>query len=241
MADADIAFVLHTRAYRETSELVDLFCRGSGRFRAVARGARGGRGAPLRPFAPLAVAWRGRGELKTLTTTDYVGIPALWSGEKLYLGMYLNELLIRLLPEDCADEALFDHYRRLMAHLPLTDDTEPLLRVFELALLEAMGYGLDLRFESDHGEPVSPGQWFHFRPGDGLIRLGPGDTVSAERHFSGHQLLGIVESRYDDPMVRRGAKRLLRQALQVHLGDRPLYSRELFITSTAQTKRSHAP
>jgi DNA repair protein RecO (recombination protein O) len=155
--------------------------------------------------------------------------------------MYLNELLIRLLPEDCADEALFDHYRHLMANLPLTDDTEPLLRMFELALLEAMGYGLDLRFESDHGEPVSPGQWFDFRPGDGLIRVGPGDTVSAERHFSGHQLLGIVESRYDDPVVRRGAKRLLRLALQAQLGDRPLYSRELFITSAAQTKRSHAP
>src|SRR3990167_1618223 len=92
------AYVLHSRAYRESSALVD-FLTPQGRLRAVMRGARGKAGSLARPFVPLEVEFRGRGELKNVSRLEAAGIPNLLHGEALFSGLYLNELLIRLLPE----------------------------------------------------------------------------------------------------------------------------------------------
>ena len=53
-AEPEPAFILHTRPYRETSALVDFFSRHYGRFRAVARGARGTKknSLVLTPYTP---------------------------------------------------------------------------------------------------------------------------------------------------------------------------------------------
>ena len=55
------AFVIHSRPYRETSQLVEVFTQDSGRFTLVARGSRGPR-SPLKgllqPFTLLTIAWR---------------------------------------------------------------------------------------------------------------------------------------------------------------------------------------
>lgn len=246
MVEAELAIVLHTRPYRETSQLVDLFSRHHGRLRVVARGARGGRGRQrtlsLRPFMPLLAGWHGRGELKTLTASESLGVGPLWAGEGLYLGLYLNELLVRLLPEHCADEDFFDHYRDLLAKLPGVADPEPLLRMFELALLRTLGYGLDLDFDSATGAPIGTGQWFGFRPGDGLTRVHEGEWQQPNHGcFAGEHLLAMAENRYDDQAVRRSAKRLLRLALQPHLGDRPLQARELFKGVAAGTNDRNSP
>ena len=46
--------------------------------------------------------------------------------------------------------------------------------------------------------------------------------------FSGAELLAMAETDWDVPGALSAAKRLMRQALAVHLGGRPLVSRELF-------------
>ncbi len=137
------AFVLHSRPYKESSALVDLFTP-QGRLRAVMRAARGKAGSLIRPFVSLEVELRGKSELKTVARLESAG-PAHWlDGQALFSGMYLNELLIRLLPAEDAHPALFDHYvatlPALVAHRPL----EPLLRAFEWRLLSELGYGFAL-------------------------------------------------------------------------------------------------
>ena len=64
-ADRQPAYVLHRRAFRETSAIVELLTRDYGRVGGVLRGAkRRRRGAhPIEPFVQLAVTWRGRGQL----------------------------------------------------------------------------------------------------------------------------------------------------------------------------------
>ncbi len=116
------AFVLHSRPYKESSALVDLFTP-QGRLRAVMRAARGKAGSLIRPFVSLEVELRGKSELKTVARLESAG-PAHWlDGQALFSGMYLNELLIRLLPAEDAHPALFDHYvatlPALAAHRPL--------------------------------------------------------------------------------------------------------------------------
>ncbi|HEX6592633.1 MAG TPA: recombination protein O N-terminal domain-containing protein, partial [Moraxellaceae bacterium] len=59
------AFFLHSRPYRETSLLVDLFTAEQGRFSAVWRGGRRGKGS-VQLFQPVLVELAGNGELKTL-------------------------------------------------------------------------------------------------------------------------------------------------------------------------------
>lgn len=242
-----IAYVLHKRPFRETSVLVDLFCRDQGRVRAVARGARGKHGAKrlyLEPFTPLLVTWRGNSGLKTLVRAESAAQakPSLL-GHTLYLGFYVNELLMRLLAEDDAHEYLYQHYSELLIRLSSskvstsnsatadsssTNNLEPLLRVFELSLLEEIGYALPLDTDSLSGAPVVADTWYRLIPGDGLVSVPSYDAASRHELFSGAHLLAMAAENYQNNEVRKCAKRLLRLALTNQLGNKPLRSREFF-------------
>src|SRR5690625_3916350 len=74
--DLHPAYVLHTRPYRDTSMLVDLFTPEHGRVALVAKGVRTGksrRRALLNPFTALLVSFQGRGGLKLLTAVEAQG------------------------------------------------------------------------------------------------------------------------------------------------------------------------
>ncbi len=216
------AFVLHSRAYRETSALVD-FLTPQGRLRAVLRSARGKAGTLARPFVPLEVEFRGRGELKNVGRMESAGVASWLVGEALFSGLYLNELLIRLLPAEDPHPGVFDHYTATLQALSQGRALEPLLRSFEWRLLDDLGYGFAL--DSDlNGDPLDPGAMYRLQVDAGLERvylLQPG-------LFQGAELLAMAEADWSTPGALSAAKRLMRQALAVHLGGRPLVSRELF-------------
>jgi len=218
------AFVLHSRPYRESSALVDFFTP-HGRFRAVLRGARGKAGTLARPFVPLEAEFRGRGELKNVARLEAAGLAHWLDGVELFAGMYLNELLVRLLPAEDAHPDLFEHYRQTLPALAQKRPLEPLLRAFEWRLLTDLGYGfpLDQDIES---QPIVGSRQYRLLPDRGLEPVGhfqPG-------LFSGEELLAMSEADWSIPGALAAAKRLMRQALAPHLGGRPLVSRELFMT-----------
>ena len=136
------AFVLHRRPFKNTSLLVELFAEGEGRFPAVIRGGAKSRSSGLvQPFSPLRISWSGRGEVKNLNAVepDDYQLPSL-GGTSLYCGLYLNELLMRLIPRGEAHDQLFADYIRTLSQLA---DDQPLdwtLRLFELGLLLDIGY-----------------------------------------------------------------------------------------------------
>jgi DNA repair protein RecO (recombination protein O) len=74
------------------------------------------------------VNWSGRTELKTLTQYESVDRALFLQGDKLFLGLYLNELICRIVPESDPHELLFDRYGLLLASLAQSGDVEPLLR-----------------------------------------------------------------------------------------------------------------
>jgi DNA repair protein RecO (recombination protein O) len=218
------AYVLHSRAYRESSALVD-FHTPQGRLRAVMRGARGKAGTLARPFVPLEVEFRGRGELKNVSRLEAAGIPNLLRGEALFSGLYLNELLIRLLPEQDPHPATFEHYALTVLALAQGRALEPLLRAFEWRLLDELGYGFALDVDRQ-GQPIIATGLYRLQADAGLEAVGqlqPGV-------FHGNQLLAMAEADWSAPGALAAAKRLMRQALAPHLGGRPLVSRELFMT-----------
>lgn len=231
------AWVLHTRPWRETSLLLELFTPESGRLGVVARGARRPRrgGRTLEPFVALGCSLSGRGELRTLGAHEVTHRTAL-VGDALYAGFYLNELLVRLLQREDPHERLFREYEgalAVLAGLPRGADPialEPVLRRFEFALLDELGYGFPLAEDLD-GTPVDPTRRYTVLPDVG-VRLQPPGVAEREDeaalHIEGSELLAIAEGRLASPAVLRAAKRLARRALAPHLGDRPLVSRSLF-------------
>lgn len=221
---AQPAFILHSRAYRESSALVD-FLTPQGRLRAVLRGARGKAGTLARPFVPVEVEFRGRGELKNVGRLEAAGIPRWLHGEALFSGLYLNELILRLLPAEDPHPVLFEHYAATLEALAAGRALEPLLRAFEWRLLDELGYGFALG-EDLNGQPVVTNQLYRLLPDAGLEPvhlLQPG-------LFQGAELLAMAEADWTAPGALAAAKRLMRQALAPHLGGRPLVSRELFMT-----------
>jgi len=216
------AYVLHSRAYKETSALVD-FLTPQGRVRAVLRRARGKGGSLVRPFVPLEVELRGRGELKNVGRLETLGIAAWLHGDALFSGLYLNELLMRLLPAEAPHPALFEHYTLTLQALAAGRPLEPLLRSFEWRLLDELGYAFSLQHDVND-LPIAVDGRYRLRVDAGLERV----ELLQPGLFLGAELLALAQADWEAPGALLAAKRLMRQALAVHLGAKPLVSRELF-------------
>lgn len=230
--DLQPAYVIHRRPYRDSSVLLDIFTAEYGRISLVARGARrqsrkGSSAALLQPFIPLLVSFSGRLELKTLVATESAQrMPAL-NGDRLFSGMYMNELLVRLLHRNDAHPTLFASYSEALKALGGVTLVDTVLRRFELTLLEELGYRLEFEVDSASGQRIQESQWYRYDPGLGLVACGD-VTDSLNTAFSGAQLLAMASGEFGG-LARLPAKRLLREALAVHLGGEPLRSRELFL------------
>ena len=218
------AYVLHRRAYRDTSLLLEILSRDHGRVGVVARGARQPRArlrAVLQPFAPLLLSWSGRGDLATLTAAEPEGPARLLQGEALLGGFYLNELLLRLLGRWDPCPEVYGVYGSALAGLHLQGCDPIVLRRFERSLLDALGYGVHL--ESDAaGGPILPERRYRFEAGHGL-------AAAAEGAYAGVCLQAFQRGEPMAPDCLNQIRRLLQAALQSHLGPRPLKSRELLL------------
>ncbi|AJI96109.1 DNA repair protein RecO [Yersinia ruckeri] len=222
------AFVLHSRPYSETSLMLDLFTEGEGRMRVLAKGARSRRSnlkGCLQPFTPLLVRWAGRGEVKTLRSAEPVSLALPLSGTMLYSGLYVNELLSRVLEHGTNYSALFFDYLHCLQALAATDGSpECMLRQFELAMLASLGYGVDFLHCAGSGQPVADSMTYRYREEKGFIA----SLVVDHYSFTGRQLQALANREFPDSDTLRAAKRFTRMALRPYLGGKPLKSRELF-------------
>jgi len=225
------AYVLHSRPYRDSSLLLETFTAEQGRLAIVARGARrrarGGSGAALlQLFTPLLLSFSGKSELKTLTGMEPVGSALALRGDRLYSGMYLNELLVRLLHRHDPHPKLFAAYNEALAGLVGASQSEDVLRSFELILLGEMGYSLDLKSDGRTGEPVRADGVYQYEAEYGMVELCEG-KISPDDTYAGEALLAMAAGQFGG-IARTASKRLLRKALAVQLGGAPLRSRDLF-------------
>ncbi|MFZ5621294.1 MAG: DNA repair protein RecO [Pseudomonadota bacterium] len=220
-------YILHQRPYRDTSLLLEVFTRDHGRLGLVARGARGPRARSrglLQPFQPLLLSWSGRGELGTLAGVEAAGPARRLPGAVLYSGFYLNELLLRLLQRLDPHPELHEAYGRALAALP--DATERALRLFEKALLEELGYGLLLDHEAHSGASVEADAWYAYELESGPVRAA--EHSPARLVLAGSSLLSLAAGELHDAQSLADAKRLMRAALGLYLGERELKTREVF-------------
>lgn len=221
----DEGYILHARAYQETSLLLEAVTAEHGRIGLIARGARRGKrglAGSLQPFHRLQLRWSPRGELHTLIGAEELDRHRL-SASMLPAALYLNELLMRLLArhEDCPD--IYVAYVRALTRLAVGDVLEAALRDFELDLLEGLGYGLTLEHEADRGEPLDPRASYRY-----VEQHGPVPAAAREPgSFSGATLLAMAARDWREAKTLRTAKQVLRTTLEAHLGSRTLRTREL--------------
>jgi DNA repair protein RecO (recombination protein O) len=233
------AYILHHRPYRDTSLLIEAFTPDLGRVGLVARGARADRSRMqglLQPFCPLLLSWSGRGDLGTLSAAEAKGAPLRLRGTRLFCGYYLSELVLRLLPRHAPHPALYHAYEAALYALESSasaPEQERVLRLFEKRLLQESGYGLLLECEADTERAIVPDRLYRYQLEKGPL---PHDTPDPGRTpditpgipVHGSTLLGLAREALDDPVNLREAKALMRAALALYLGDRPLKSREFY-------------
>jgi len=224
----DEAFVLHTRRYRENSLLVEALTREHGRVGLVARVGGGRRRAgreTMQPFRPLLLVWQGRGELRTLTHWEATAPWPALQGDRLLSGLYLNELVIRFAGRGEGEPGLYARYATTLGLMTHGEALEPVLRAFEVALLEISGYGLELTHTVDTGQPIEAERRYGYVPSHGPhLDHVPSGAIAVD----GATLLALAGAQPLATAVLPQAKRFMRALLDHHLGDRPLHSRQLY-------------
>lgn len=212
------AYVLHARPYRETSLLLECLTREHGRLGVVARGVRSERGrlrrAQLEPFQPLQLDLLLRGELATLTAAEPVGTPSRLLGNGGLAGLYLNELVVRMTERQDPLPALFDAYATTLSRLATDASMAWSLRRFERDLLQALGYGLQLQYAADSGEPLVPQAHYRYSVEQGALRCASG----MPRSVRGSDLLALQCDVMPDAEGLRGLRPMMRDIIRFHLG-----------------------
>ena len=229
-ASLEAAYVLHSRAYRDNSLLIDIFSREHGRLGAVARGAKQPKSkfnGLLQPFGLLLLSWSGRGELATLTDAESGQAALNLKGRSLMSGFYVNELMTRLLQRHDPHQQLFDVYHETLSMLASGEHEEPVLRRFEYWLLQETGYGLILDHDIETGEVIQPEAQYCYHIERGPVRLIGSAAKAAGIVVDGATLLALQAESLEEPQHLKQAKQLMRAVIAHQLGDKPLRSREL--------------
>ncbi|MBL6689219.1 MAG: DNA repair protein RecO [Pseudomonadales bacterium] len=224
------AYILHSRDYRDTSLIIDVLTRDFGRYSLVVRGARSSKSkirGRLQPFTPLLVGSTGRGELKTATTIDFPGAAWRLQGQNLMLGLYVNELLYRLLGKFDPVPEIYESYEDLLQALQSAAGGVLSIRLFELTLLEALGYGISFEYDAGNGERVTERFRYRFIVQEGFRKTAADDHET----FTGAELLSIA-ARELEHVSDAKLKQVTRSSLGVLLGEKPLKSRSLFRSSS---------
>ena len=224
------AWLLHSRPYKERSVIAEFLVEDHGRVAMVVRGVRQARSASaslLQPFNRVLVSWRGRGELKSLIQLE-ADTNIRLSGNALYCGFYINELLLRAMVQGQNLDGIGALYESVISRLAENYPVEPLLRTFELELLELAGYAPDLsRDQAD--KPLKAESIYHFVPEVGIRPLSGAVPESIQSSvFPAGLLQALIERDFSQPEYYSGFKRFTRLALRPLIGDRPLQSRTLF-------------
>jgi DNA repair protein RecO (recombination protein O) len=182
------------------------------------------------PYTEHQFCWQGRGDLKTLTRAHATQVPVFLQRECLFFGLYINEILYRLLHENDSYECLYQHYSDLMAQLISNGPDQVVLRRFEMLLLQELGYGLDLDAESEYGKSVVPSLLYQYIPEQGLVEIK--DPSKSELRqgaiLRGSDIMAIARGDFSQTTAVKAAKQLTRQVIDFYLDGRQLNSRELY-------------
>jgi DNA repair protein RecO (recombination protein O) len=224
-------YLIHHRKYRERSHIVHLFTQEYGRVDGILRQT------PPPQYQPICLQASGKSELKNFSKLEIVNQPVFFFGDAFFSGFYLNEVVLRLCPAEVEMPQTFVLYHQTLQQLQLLAQQEnpnlflrQILRQFEHALLEELGYALDFTTDAQQHD-IQVAQHYLFQLNDGFI-----PTVQQSRAtLTGEQILSMRDYEKGRDFNREQLQllaQLYRQMISSLLGDRPLKSRQLWIQNT---------
>lgn len=222
------SFVLHARPFKETSLILELFTLDHGRCNVLARGVRGNKKnhkrALLQPFQPLVVSWVGRSDLKTLKDFEASSQSYPLSGIPSLSGLYMNELMLKLLIQWDPHPDIYHSYQSALLRLSQQETPSIVLREFELALIEELGYGIDWQCDIQ-GETIEPELDYGFIPQQGFVLLpqAPKGSLKAQ----GKHIIAIAEHDWQQTGSLALARKVCRTLIDPLVGYKELNSRKL--------------
>ena len=218
-------FLLHARSFGDTSVIADIFTESSGKISIMAKGAKNPRSkffGHLLPFSALKVIFTGKSEMKTLTHIDSNFVSQSIKGpHDLYTYLYVNELMIRLLPKGLPNQELYHLYQNFVELARADAISETDLRVFEIDLLDVLGYGINFDTDTKDNSQFQDSLIYSYVPEKGFHSAGNTEGFSAEEilRIKNRSLKGIDKLKL---------KKLLQTAISACLDGRELSSREFF-------------
>jgi DNA repair protein RecO (recombination protein O) len=215
------AYILHQQNYRESSLIIDALTQDFGRISLIAKDVRKTKSKTvgiLRPFVALSLSYVGKSDLRMLTDAEMIGSPRELTGLAFYCAFYVNELVCNFLHKDDPHPEVFQDYQQCLAQLAQGTQIEAALRIFELNLMDNIGYGVQLGYDLGHEKSIDPDKKYMFNKDVGLVE----DT---DGQFSGSALLAMERRQFDDPSVVSEAKMLMRTVIDCHLQGKQLKSR----------------
>ena len=250
------AFILHQYDWSESSLILETFTRHRGRVALVAKGVKR-HTSNFRPvllaLQPLKLSWTpsndGAADIHSLKGAEWAGGHVMPTGDALLTGMYLNELLLRLLAREDPYALLFDAYAAVVrllaaASAPRGADAqaatlvEPALRAFELLLLREVGLLPALDSETTTVQPLDAQARYVLAPESGLqpvagqrasLKGGQWQTLHAALYAGQHGAESFEQLMRVCKPVAAALKPQLRALLQYHCGNPPLRTRQLLL------------
>lgn len=239
-ANLEPAFILHTRSFKESSLIVDAFTENFGKISFVAKGAKRPKSS-LRviqtPSSVFSISFMGKSDLKNLTHCEIIDHFRLSSKVAFSCIIYLNELLTKTLEKEDPHPEIFQQLKALYYNLSKEQNQEAIelqLRSFELILLQELGYGIDLESEALTGAPIDANSFYSFDPTLGFTNLGTDKNKSVVNTFSGKDILSFAKGDLISKSSRSASKKIMRSALDFHLGNKTLNIRKYLIENEAK-------
>tara|TARA_B100000965_G_C19562592_1_gene745250 strand:- start:310 stop:987 length:678 start_codon:yes stop_codon:yes gene_type:complete len=217
------AFVIHSRAYKETSLIVTFLSERNGKINAVAKGAKRKNSrlsGNLEPFQCLNIDFRGRSDLKTLYLAEPCEVFEDFCGsENLYSAFYVNELINFLITQSEESVDLFGIYKNCISALKKEQSVETILRNFELDLLGILGYEINFLTEYDTNAELKSGQMYKYSPQSGFAKSTKG--------FDGKILKEISDRSFSKDALM-ASKEINRKTIEYYFEELNIKSRVFF-------------
>ncbi len=185
------AFVLHARAWRETSFIVEVLTQDYGRLALVARGMTGAKKhnqrATLQPMQYVRLDYQLKGEMASMQQVETLDVAPRLQGDYLLSTFYVHELLLKLLPRQDAANEVFELYQQTRNRLALQESLAWTLRRFERDLLQAIGVGFAFDVAHD-GQACDPAARYRIDIEHGPVR----DNRHSATSVSGAALIALA-------------------------------------------------
>lgn len=194
-------YILYQKPYGESRSLIYLFSEELGVVHGI-----GKKNLPL--FVPMQFFANGKHSLKNFSQSQILQNHVTLKGQSLFAGMYLNEILQKLLPIEEPFAELWQAYEQCLVNManlfvePIESQFDRTrlkwyLRRFENVLFDQLGYGFD--FDKDaFGDALVSSQRYQYQLQQGFVPMLAMDKASVE--ITGEQLVSWQQCLQDEAL-----------------------------------------